>query len=90
MRLQVETSSARDEPGKGGKLIELLAFNQCPAWFASRCITTQRDVRFQVGYYACRTIQSLLGHTLEEEIKRLDETLLSPRRRSKNKPFIET
>jgi hypothetical protein len=67
-----------------------LTFNESPAWLTSRGITTESDVRFQVGYYASRAIYSLLCDTLEEEIKGFDEPLLGSRRRSRNEAPIVT
>ena len=65
-------------------------FNQCPARLAARSVASESDVRFEVGYYACCAVQSLLGHALEEEIERLNKPLLRSRRRGTDEPLIVT
>ena len=63
-------------------------FNQCPTRLAAWSITAQSNVGFEIGYYSCSTVQSLLGHALEEKVHRLNETPLCSRGRCRNDPLI--
>ena len=65
-----------------------LTFNQCPARLAARSITTQSNIRFEIGYYSGSTVQSLLGHALEEKVHRFYKTPLRSRGRCRNDPLI--
>ncbi len=59
-----------------------VTFNECPAWFATRCVPAKGDVRLEIWNATRGTICRLLSHALEEKVKRLEKALLGAWRRS--------
>jgi len=67
-------------------------FNECPARFASVCVTTKGNIWLQVRNSAILAVKSLLSHGLKEEVECRDETLLgsSRRRTQESSPIAES